>query len=103
MFGLVNTYLNEFDCSDNVSLILKCYVAGKTFEESTEYVKSLISEIKANTRKPEWSFPRICMSKTRLSEDEIMSLHETGDCFVTATRGEGDCLPAVDAAFLEIL
>ena len=99
VFGLVNTYLNEFDCSDNVSLILKCYVAGKTFEESTEYVKSLISEIKANTRKPDWSFPRICMSKARLSEDEMMSLHKTGDCFVTATRGEGDCLPAVDAAF----
>ena len=98
VFGLLNAFLSEFSSRDNVSLILKSYISGKSYEQSMDYLKSAIKEIKGNIKKPEWAFPQILMSTRRLHDREINSLHQSCDCYVTASRGEGDCLPAVDAA-----
>jgi glycosyltransferase involved in cell wall biosynthesis len=98
VFGLINTFMSTFTSQDNVSLIIKGFVTGQTYDESFNYLKSAVEEIKAGLRRPEWSYPRVVFISDRFSETQMCSLHSTCDCFVSASRGEGDGIPMVDAA-----
>jgi len=98
VFGLINCFLSSFTSQDNVSLIIKGFVTGQTYDDSFNYLKSAIQEIKTGLRRPEWSYPRIVFVNKRFSEAEMCSFHGTCDCFVSASRGEGDGIPMVDAA-----
>ena len=98
VFGIVASFLSEFDCEDNVSLTVKGFVPGQTFAESFEYFENSVKEIKKSLHKPEWAYPKISFIDTRFSEQEMCSLHKTCDCYVSLSRGEGDGLPHFDAA-----
>ena len=98
VFCLINTFFSTFTSQDNVSLIVKGFVTGQTYEQSFEYLKSAVQEIKTGLRRPEWSYPRIVFVNKRLSYEQMYVLHNSCDCFVSASRGEGDGLPMVDAA-----
>ncbi len=98
MFGLINSFLSTFTSQDNVSLIIKGFVTGKSYDDSFNYIKSSIQEIKTGLRRPEFSYPRIVFINRRFTDKEMGSLHATCDCFVSLSRGEGDGIPIVDAA-----
>jgi len=98
VFGLISSFLSTFTSQDNVSMIVKGFVTGQTYEQSIEYIRSATKEIKNALRRPEWSYPRIAFVNQRFSDEEMCSLHKTCDCFVSASRGEGDGIPIVDAA-----
>lgn len=96
--GTIAAFLSEFTSRDNVSLIVKTYVDGKSPAESLEAIKSSIDSIKGEIRRPEKMHPKIFLITDVLSEEGIGAIHNTCDCFVTASRGEGECIPAFDAA-----
>jgi glycosyltransferase involved in cell wall biosynthesis len=98
LFGLINTFLSEFSFDDNVSLVIKSFMEGKTHAEAASYVENAVKEIKDSLRKPEWSYPKIVFLEKRFSDEEMCSLHQSCDCFVSSSRGEGDGMPALDAA-----
>jgi glycosyltransferase involved in cell wall biosynthesis len=96
--GTVAAFLSEFTSRDNVSLVLKTYIDGKNPTESLEAVKSSIDSIKAEIKRPEKLHPKIYLITDVLSERGVSAIHNTCDCFVSASRGEGECIPAFDAA-----
>lgn len=96
--GVVAAFLSEFNASDNVSLIIKSYVDTKTPRESLEIIQRQITEIKNEIKKPEGRHPKIHLVTQMMTDDGILSLHNSCDCFVSASRGEGECIPAFDAA-----
>jgi glycosyltransferase involved in cell wall biosynthesis len=46
------------------------------------------------------SYPRVLLLTKMLKREDIMRLHLTGDCFVSAHRGEGWGIPQVEAMVL---
>jgi glycosyltransferase involved in cell wall biosynthesis len=94
----VTAFLSEFSARDNVSLIIKTYVDGKGPSESLGHIKEAISSVKSEIRRAEKDYPKIVIITDVLSDNEILGMHQHFDCYVTASRGEGECIPAFDAA-----
>ena len=99
MYGLLLAYFLAFNNYDNVALILKTHVPGRSREEGAELVKTLIESVKADVRKYRDNslYPKVIFTTGYVSNDEIYGLHASCDVFVTTSHGEAWCLPAMDA------
>lgn len=96
--ALIHGYLTEFSVHDNVSLVLKTYISGKNPKESSDYVKNTINELKKQVGKKPQSYPKIVLITKMLSDEELSTLENSCDCFVSMSRGEGEGLPMCSAA-----
>jgi glycosyltransferase involved in cell wall biosynthesis len=92
--GLVAAYLQEFDESDKVVLVLKTYT--NNFADPSIVVR-YIENIKSTINKK--TFPKIQLICGKLTQRQINNLHEQCDCYVTASRGEGWDMPLTNAMF----
>lgn len=86
--GLLRAYFYGFGATEPVALTIKTS-GDKSQTES--FVKAVAD--KCNLR----AVPPVNVITDRLSEEEILQLHKSGDCFVSASYGEGWNLPAQDA------
>lgn len=88
--GVLRAYLHEFTKDDNVELMLLS--EGVDLDE----VRSLI----ARSGIPMERLPALAVPTmdSPLTEEQLVELHMTADCFVTATRGEGWGLGMFEAA-----
>lgn len=95
---LIRAYLQSFSKRDNVVLILKTFISGKSPQESAHEIMEFIKSTKEKLRKHHVDmYPEIMVITDRLSEDEMCALHQHGNCFVSVEHGAGVCLPALDA------
>lgn len=92
-------YYSTFDSSDNVALIVKTHLGNrdaggtsKVFHEICEDIKRGLNRFKNPSR-----YPKVVLISQFLSDEQINSLHQTGDCFVTTSHGESFCLPLVES------
>lgn len=97
--GLIRSYYSAFSGKDNVGLIIKTNIPGKSSEEAKEYIKGFIEEIKNNIHiySNHHNYPPILIITDYLSEDKLDQIHKLGNIFVSISHGEGGCLPAFDA------
>lgn len=95
---LITAYLSTFTRKDNVALVLKTFITGRTAEDSYNIITAEINNIKESLRLYDTNiYPPIILICDRLSENEMMDLHRCGDCFITMEHGSGWGLPAFDA------
>lgn len=87
--GLVRAFVEEFHGVNDVRLLLKVNPVSGMFID----VVSLIERIKNSINNP----PDILCINERLSWIQMASIHEVGNCFVSAGRGEGFALNTADA------
>lgn len=87
--GLVRAFVEEFKGVNDVRLLLKVNPVSGTFID----VVSLIDQIKNSVDNP----PTVTCISERLSWIQMASIHEVGNCFVSAGRGEGFGLNSSDA------
>lgn len=88
-------YLAFQEMPNSVSLILRIYSDPlHRGNDGADFTK-VIEEVRGLLRLKD--YPKIILLCDRLTEDEIYSLHRACDVFVTATRGEGWCIPCFDA------
>jgi len=92
--GLLNTYWKTFEYVDDVCLILKTYRGGFIDSEVNAIRKDIETWKKQLDIK---KFPKTFLIPYEMSEKEIHRLHDTGDCFVSAHRGEGWGYPQMEA------
>lgn len=99
LYGLLLAYFLAFNNYDNVALIIKTHVPGRSQQEGASAVKALIDSVKADIRKYRDNslYPKVIFTTGFVSDDEINVLHASCDIFVTTSHGEAWCLPAVDA------
>ncbi len=88
--SLLLAYLTEFRGDEPVVLILKTY--GRKPGELAG-IKNHINQIRSGIRLPHQA-PKIYLVPGLLTDNEMAQLHRSVDCYVTATRGEGFCIPA---------
>ena len=92
--GLLVAYLSEFDGVDDVCLVLKTYGHDFSPEQQTR-VRNLIIRIKDSIKlkKP----PKILLLGQLMSNNQIIDLHRSCDCFVLPHRAEGFGMPHLEA------
>lgn len=95
--ALIAAYLNAFRNGENVGLLLKTYFRDFTFLNK-ERIRQQIRQLVAENSK--LGSPPIFFYGDLLDRQSMWRLHATGDCFVSAHRGEGWGVPQVEAALM---
>ena len=93
---LLISYFTEFKKEDNVILLLKTYISSTNRKNETEKVRGFVDSIKKGLKLN--YYPPVLINTEVLSDDDILDLHYTGDCFVSASTGEAWNICAFDAA-----
>lgn len=93
--ALIRAYFTEFGPDDNVGLLLKTYF--RNFSAGNRHLidaaigkeKHLLAQQK---------YPPLFLYRELMDRTQVERIHVTGDCFVSAHRGEGWGIPQVEAA-----
>lgn len=90
--GLIKAYYNAFQNNEEVLLIIKTKIDN---QQGVKYIERQIQEIKNKANSE--NYPKIYVITERLTDDEILSLHTLGNCYVSAHRAEGFGLGIAEA------
>ncbi len=96
---VIKAFNIEFDREEPVKLLLKTSIPGKNEKESIEIINKISEEVKQGLKiynKIE-AYKREIIITERLDEVNLMRVHKSAHCFVTASHGEGFCYPIIDA------
>lgn len=85
--GLIRAFMWAFDNESPVQLILQCAGAAPAAAQLAMFGSGV----------PRERWPSVHFSSDPVSDERLTELHLGSDCFVTASRGEGWCLPAFEA------
>jgi len=94
---LLNAYWKEFTEQENVTLLLKTYritYVEQEFDLIKEDIKNWKKELGLK------HYPKIFLTSSLLTDAEMLRLHETGDCYVNSSSGEGWSRPVQEAMLL---
>lgn len=91
--ALLRAYLEEFSEDDNVGMLVKTYM--NNFQETN--MKQVRAKIKAMRYSYGHDGAKIFWVKHLMDRWQMDRLHATGDCYVSAHRGEGWGIPVVEA------
>jgi glycosyltransferase involved in cell wall biosynthesis len=97
--GLIKAFHLEFRPYEPVTLLIKGHMMGLSPAETNEKIKKLIEEIKRGLR----LYPNITDYHNEviitqwMKDEEILRLHKTCDCFVSASYGEAWNIPGFEA------
>lgn len=84
--ALLQAYWEAFTGRKDVSLLLKTYRVNFSREDFMHIEENIIrwkKELRLH------HYPRVLLIRRLLSRKEIMKIHQTGDCFISADHGEG--------------
>lgn len=99
-FGdLIKAFHTSFDKDENVQLLIKSSVPGQNSVNAKKIITEFCNEIKRGLKiyNDIKSYKQEIIITDRLSQNDIMRLHKTGNCFISTSHGEGFCYPAMDA------
>lgn len=99
LVGLLKAFHLEFSPNEPVALLIKGHVPGQSPAESGRILKSMIAEVKSGLRlypSHEDYLNEILVTQW-LSDDEMLRIHNTGDCFVLPSYGEAWGIPGFEA------
>lgn len=95
--ALLQAYWETFTGRKDVSLLLKTYRVNYSDEEYDK-IKEDIERWKREMRLVH--FPRVLLVTKLLEHDDIMQLHKTADCYLSADHGEGWSRPLQEALLM---
>lgn len=95
--GLLQAYWEAFSGREDVSLLLKTYRIDYSAHEY-EKIQLDIERWKQEFGLPH--YPRVYLTTKLLSHEDIMRVHETGDCYLAADHGEGWSRPLQEALLM---
>ena len=92
--GLLHAYWKTFQKEEKVSLLIKTYRVNYSDSEYN-FIKRDIEQWKNELRLSH--YPKVLLTKHLLSDEQIVKLHKMGDCYVSASSGEGWNRPMQEA------
>lgn len=97
--ALLLSYFSAFTSDDNVVLIIKSHLSNRNPQQSSAILKETINEVKGGINRftDQSRYPRVILITQFMSDDDINSLHQYADVFVSASHGESWCIPMIDA------
>lgn len=97
--AVLRAFYSAFSLRDDVALVIKTNVPGKSPDEATEILRKTIEDIKKSMHtyvKHPYYPPVICITDF-LPDEKLDQLHTACDVFVLASHGEAWGIPAHDA------
>jgi hypothetical protein len=91
---LVKVFCETYTENDGVILLLKTFRDGHSVEEQKKCIESISETIKLCNNK---KYAPIAFIKENLNFDELQSLHDIGDCYISLAKAEGFGLGIFDA------
>lgn len=97
--SIIKSYYSEFSKGEPVCLVLKIKKHGMNDQQLQKYMSDKINDIKKRLRiyKNPNSYPPQVVITPYMTEHQIYSLHNTCDCFVGCSHGEGWSIPSFEA------
>lgn len=92
--ALLEAFWQEFQRDEKVGLLIKTYFRDFTYLNKREISKQ-VQKLKDKSGLSK--FPPVFLYKDLMNRDQVSRLHKTGQCFVSAHRGEGWGIPQVEA------
>ena len=94
---MILAFHREFIYDENVALVIK--LSGASSEELTRSISQQLQSIKKNCGlyPHESKYRQEILITDRLTDKEIIALHNSCDCYVSSAFGESICLGALDA------
>ncbi len=92
--ALLEAYWREFAGEPNVALLIKTYFGNFTMQNKQK-IRHQINALKS--RMGMKKFPPVYLYMDLMDRNQIMRIHKTGHCYVSAHRGEGWGIPQVEA------
>lgn len=99
LMAMVVAYLSEFTSNDDVVLVIKTHLPNHNADEARKMLKTNIKNIKDSLKlhHNEAYYPKIIVCTDYLTDKQLMSIHSQCNTFVSSSRGESMCMPAIDA------
>lgn len=97
--AILRSFYSAFSLRDDVALVIKTNIPGKSAEETTSTIRSTIEDIKNSLHiyvRHQYYPPTICITDF-LTDTKLDQLHVACDVFVLASHGEAWGIPAHDA------
>lgn len=97
--SIIKCFYAEFYSEEPVCLILKLKKHGISHSDLSQYMYDRINDIKKKLRiyKNPDSYPKQIVITVEMTDYQIYSLHNSCDCFIGASHGEGWSIPSFDA------
>ena len=97
--ALLKAFHLEFSPSEQVSLVIKANKSGETPESLLYHISEICEQVKRNLKlyKSTADYNKEIVLTNHLTDEEILKLHSSMDCFVMPSFGEAWCVPAFDA------
>lgn len=96
---LIIAFHLAFHNTDNVELVLKTHRPGLSPQQSTAFIKKEITNIKRKMNIKQ-SYKKEILITERLTDLDMIGLHNACDCFILPSKGEAFCRPAAEAMVL---
>jgi glycosyltransferase involved in cell wall biosynthesis len=96
---LIIAFHLAFKNTDNVSLIIKTSKPGQNSQQAKQEIENDFSQIKKKLNIKQ-HYKRELVITERLSDEDMIGLHNSCDCFVMPSYGEAFCRPAAEALIL---
>lgn len=96
---LIIAFHLAFEDTEDVSLVLKTNRPGLDAKQSLAYIQKEVQEIKRRLNIKQQYKSEIIVTD-RLSDADMVGLHNACDCFVMPSCGESFCRPAAEALIL---
>ncbi len=97
--ALLIAFHSEFDGNENVGLLIKSTIPGLNDEQAKMEIEALCAHVKDSLKifPSRDSYIEETIITEYMSEEELMNIHFSCDCFVMPSYGEAWCIPAFDA------
>lgn len=93
---LLKAYFDEFNSQDNVSLLIVSRYQNSISRFHKDKIRDDINKIMDHF--PNKEMPHVVRYSRVVPEEDMPKLYRAADCFVLVPRGEGSCLPPVEAS-----
>ena len=101
LVALLKAFHVEFHPQEPVTLIIKASLPGQSMAECNRHLNAMIEEVKRELKLYEINaYKHEVIILQSLTNEEVMRLHSTCDCFVGPSFGEAWNMPAFDAMAL---
>lgn len=93
---LLLAYWREFS-NEDVVLVIKTTAPPEAAHQIQQWVHGLKNTVRLYDYAHH--YPEVFFLLERLTDEEMIRLHNTCDCFITLSHGESTCRPLIDAAY----
>jgi len=98
IIDIIKAYYVAFTKKDNVVLVLKTFIGGKSPQEAVTLIGDAINKLRQNMRLHLTdNYPEVMIVPEIVDDRQIAALHAAGDCYISIERGNGWCIPLFDA------